>query len=387
MRSSSSGRSGEPVTRVVVLGGGVGGTIVANLLSRRAKGADVTLVDRTGKHVYQPGFVYVAFGRQKPGKLARDERRLLRRRVRLVIDEARRVDADGKVVHLASGRMLPYDYLVIATGAELAADRIPGSEDAHHFWSLPGALRLRDALAAFKGGKVVVAIGGMPYKCPPAPAEAACLLDYYFTRKGIRDKVDLHYLSPLGRVFPIESVSPAVQKLFEEKHVRFTTFFNVETVDATRKVVTSLEGEDVPYDLLILVPPHRGVTFAKESGLTDAGGWIPTDKHTLEVKGHEGTMWAIGDATDIPTSKSGATAHFEAKVVAENLAAKIRGQAPEARYTGKVMCFFDAGFRRAFALRFDYGHPPPPMAPSRRWYAGKMFLNRFYWALIPKARA
>jgi sulfide:quinone oxidoreductase len=143
----------------------------------------------------------------------------------------------------------------------------------------------------------------------------------------------------------------------------------------------------VPYDLLILVPPHRGVTYAKASGLADAGGWIPTDKHTLEVKGHEGSIWALGDATDIPISKSGATAHFEAKVVARNVLAAIRGQPSRARYDGRVMCFFDAGFRRATALRFDYGHPPPAVPVSRRWYVGKVLMNLLYWSLVPKARA
>ena len=373
--------------RVVIVGGGVGGTITANLLARKARGADITVVDRTGRHVYQPGFVYVAFGRQVPEKLIRDERRLLHRRVKLVVDEVVRVDTAANEVRLRSGRTLPYDYLVLATGAELAADTIPGSEAAHHFWSLEGALRLRDALTTFAGGRVVVAIGGMPYKCPPAPAEAACLLDYYFTRRGIRDRVDIHYLSPLGRVFPIESVSPTVQALFDAKHIRYTTFFNVERIDPLSKTAFSLEGESVPFDLLILVPPHRGVRFAKESGLADPGGWIPTDRNTLEVKGHEGTIWAIGDATDIPISKSGAAAHYEAKVLARNLVARIRGARPVARYAGKVFCFFDAGFRRAFALRFDFSHPPQPRLATRRWYWAKMLLNRLYWNIIPKARA
>ena len=373
--------------RVVILGGGVGGTVAANVLARRAKDADITVVDRTGRHVYQPGFVYVAFGRQDPARLAKDERRLLRRRVKLVVDEVERVDTASKEVRLASGRSLPYDYLVIATGAELALDAIPGSEAAQHFWSLEGALRLRKALAVFRGGRIVIAIGGMPYKCPPAPSEAACLLDYYYTKRGLRDRVDILFLSPLGRVFPIESVSPAVQSLFDAKHVRYTMFFNVERIDPATKTVYSLEGEAVPYDLLILVPPHRGVRFAKESGLTDAGGWITTDRHTLQVKGHEGSIWALGDATDIPISKSGAAAHYEAKVIAENIAATLRAEGPQARYEGKVMCLFDAGFRRAFALRFDFSHPPPAPLPTRRWYVGKMLLNRFYWNLVPKARA
>ena len=165
--------------RVVVLGGGVGGTIVANIVARRAKDADVTVVDKTGRHVYQPGYLYVAFGRQQPEKFARPESRLLRKRVRLIIDEAVRVDDAAKVVHLKSGTILPYDYLVIATGARIAPEEIPGHEGSHHFYSAEASVKLREALERFQGGRVVVAIGGVPYKCPPAPAEAACQLDYY----------------------------------------------------------------------------------------------------------------------------------------------------------------------------------------------------------------
>jgi len=373
--------------RVVILGGGVGGTIVANLLAKTSKDAEITVVDRTGKHAYQPGFIYVAFDRQRPERLFREERKLLRRRVRLVVDEAVQVNTRAKAVYLKSGRFLPYDYLVIAGGARLAPEEVPGHEGAHHFYSPEAALRLREALAAFRGGRVVIAIGGIPYKCPPAPAESACLLDYLFTRRGIRDKVQIHYLSPLGRVFPLETVSPTVQRIFDQKGIQYTTFFNVERVDAEKKVVHSLEGESIPYDLLILIPPHHGAKFAQRSGLTDAGGWIPTDKFTLEVKGHEGSIWAIGDITDIPISKAGATAHYEAKVVAENIAALVRGEPPAARYDGKVMCFCDAGHHRGIAMRFDYTHPPVPPPLSVKWYLGKVLINRLYWQLIPKARA
>jgi sulfide:quinone oxidoreductase len=177
-----------------------------------------------------------------------------------------------------------------------------------------------------------------------------------------------------------------VNGVFEKKGIKYTTFFNVERVDPENKLVQSLEGEEVPYDLLILIPPHHGARFIKESGLADAGGWIPTDKYTLEVKGHEGTIWAIGDATDIPISKAGATAHYEAKVVAENIAALVRGVTPTARYDGMVMCFCDAGFRRGIAMRFDYEHPPVPPPLSRRWYLGKVLVNKLYWNLVPKAR-
>lgn len=373
--------------RVVILGGGVGGTVVANVLAKKAgKKAEITVVDKTGKHVYQPGFVYIAFDKQKPRKLVREERKLLRRRVKLLIDEATRIDHENRLVHLKQGKPLVYDYLIIAAGSELYPQEIPGYKAGHHFYSMEGALKLREALEAFQGGKVVIAIGGYPYKCPPAPAESACQLDYYFTKRRIRDKVEIHYLSPLGRPFPLETVSPMVQEIFERKGIKWGTFFNVERVDPDKKVVHSIEGEEFPFDLLILIPPHHGAPFLKESGLTDAGGWIPTDKHTLEVKGHEGTIWAIGDATDLPISKAGAAAHYEAKVLGENIASLVHGRQPTERYDGKVVCFCDAGFHKGIGMRFDYEHPPHPPPLSRRWYLGKILVNKLYWQIIPKAR-
>lgn len=372
--------------RVVILGGGVGGTVVANVVAKRAPQADVTVVDRTGTHVYQPGFVYIAFGKQKPKRLLRKERRLLRRRVKLVVDEATGLDLTNRLVHLKDGPDLPYDSLVITTGAELHPELIPGHGVAHHFYSLEGALQLRQALEAFTHGRVVIAIGGYPYKCPPAPAEAACQLDYYFTKRGIRDQVAIRYLSPLGRPFPLETVSPRVQEIFDAKDIQYTTFFNVERIDPEKRLVHSLEGEAEPFDLLILIPPHQGAAFLRESGLTDAGGWIPTDKHTLEVKGHEGTIWALGDATDLPISKAGAAAHYEAKVLGRNLAARIQGRPATERYEGRVMCFFDAGFHKGIGMRFDYDHPPVPPRLNRRWYLGKVLVNKLYWQLVPKAR-
>jgi sulfide:quinone oxidoreductase len=374
--------------KVVILGGGVGGTIVANLLAKklRADEAEVTLVDKTGKHVYQPGFVYVAFEKQRPKKLVRDERNLLRKRVRLVVGEAVKIDTEGKKVHLADERVLEYDRLVIALGARLTPDELPGfNEAAHHFYSLEAAVKLRQALEEFKGGKVVVTVASVPYKCPPAPSEAACQLDYYFVKKGIRDKVDIHFLSPLSRVFPLEPVNPVVEKAFAQHNIRSTIFFNTDSIEPERKLVNSVEGESVPYDLLIMVPPHRGAKVVEDSGLGDRGGWLPTDKFTLRTKAHP-DIFALGDCTDIPVSKSGAAAHFQAKVIAENIVADLRGEPATAKYDGHVMCYCDAGYHKGISMSFDYEHPPVPPPLSLKDWMGKRLLNRVYWMLVPTGR-
>ena len=374
--------------KVVVLGGGVGGTIVANLLAKRLRPdeAEITLVDKTGKHVYQPGFVYVAFENLAPRKLVRDERRLLRKRVRLVLGEAVRIDPEARRVHLADGTALDYDRLVLALGARLTPEELPGfKEAAQHFYSLDAASRLRTALESFRGGKVVVTVASVPYKCPPAPSEAACQLDYYFTRRGIRDKVDIHFLSPLSRVFPLEPVNPVVEQIFAKHDIRSTIFFNVESIDTEKRIVNSIEGESVPYDLLIMVPPHRGAKVVEDSGLGDRGGWLPTDKYTLRSKAHP-DIFGLGDCTDVPVSKSGAAAHFEAKVVAKSIVADLRGQPAPLKYDGRVTCYCDAGYHKGISMSFDYEHPPVPPPLGLKDWLGKQILNRAYWFLIPQGR-
>jgi sulfide:quinone oxidoreductase len=374
--------------KIVILGGGVGGTIVANLLAKKLRPdeAEITVVDKAGKHVYQPGFVYVAFEHQKPGKLVRSERKLLRKRVKLVQGEAVKIDAEGKKVTLADGTVLDYDRLVIGLGARLTPDELPGyKETAHHFYSLEGAQELRTALESFQGGKVVVTVASVPYKCPPAPSEAACQLDYYFTKRGIRDKVDIHFLSPLSRVFPLEPVNPVVEQVFAKHNIRSTIFFNVESIDAEKRIVNSIEGESVPFDLLIMVPPHRGAKVVEDSGLGDRGGWLPTDKFTLRTKAHA-DIFALGDCTDVPVSKSGAAAHFQAKVIAESIVADVRGQPATAKYDGHVMCYCDAGYHKGISMSFDYEHPPVPPPLGLKDWMGKRFLNRVYWMMVPTGR-
>jgi sulfide:quinone oxidoreductase len=373
--------------RIVVLGGGVGGTIAANLLSKRlGRDAAITVVDPTGMHVYQPGFLYVALGQANGRWLTRDERTLLRPDVELAVERAIRVHPDAGTVQLERGGSLDWDYLVIATGARLVPDAVPGLvQGAHEFYSLDGAQRLREELRSFRGGAVRVGIAGIPYKCPPAPVEFVFMLDAYLRRRGIRNRSEITLLSPLNRAFTIESASKVIQPILDERGIKLTTFFNVETVDPGSRVVTSLEGEKADYDLLVLVPPHRGQQLIDDSDLGDPGGWLPTDRHTLQVGEYE-RVFAIGDATNLPISKSGSTAHFEAPVVASRIASFVRGTAPRTNYGGRVMCFLETGNGKATALRFDYEHPPAPPTPNRMWHAAKWMFNRLYWDTVPKGR-
>ena len=382
--------------QIFILGGGVGGTLTANLLvkqlGRQLKAGDVsiTLVDRTGQHTYQPGFMYIAMGGEKAERLQRPERSLLDGRVGLRIGEIEKVDEAARLVHLVDGERLGYDYLVLATGSRIVPEAIPSFDtEAEHFYSAAAAARLRSRLDSFRGGRIVVGIAGMPYKCPPAPLEVTFLIEAELRERGLRDKSEIHFCSPIGRAFTIESVSDMATPILAKKGIELHTFFNVETIDASRKVVQSLEGEELPYDLLILVPPHTGEPFLIESGLAPApGGWLPTDRATLQVGGRP-DVFALGDATDLPLSKAGSTAHFEAPVVTERIVAAIEGREPSGKhadYEGKVMCFFEIGDGKGTLLQFDYEHPPAPPTPNRFWHLGKIVFNKTYWHTVPKGR-
>ncbi len=395
---------------VVVLGGGVGGTLAANLIARKLKKqiaageARVTVVDETGNHSYQPGYMYIAMGHERADKLVRPERKLLDGNVELVVDTVERIDPSGQHVELASGLRLDYQQLVIATGSRIVPEEIEHFDtEAHHFYTAEASARLRLALDAFTGGRIVIGIAGIPYKCPPAPLEVAFLVESELRDRGLRDKTELTFLSPINRAFTIESVSDMATPILEEKGIRLELLAGVSEIDAERKVVITDAFEEHPYDLLICVPPHKGAQVLFDSGLAPKSGWLPTDRGTLQVKTvakaapgqadsdipRFANIFALGDTTDLPLSKAGSTAHFEAPIVAERVAAAVLGREPEgkdATYAGKVMCFFEVGDGKGTLLQFDYDHPPRPPKPNRMWHLGKIVFNKTYWHTVPRGR-
>ena len=382
--------------QVAIVGGGVGGTLIANRLQRLLHGdarhdTHVTVYDAEGIHTYQPGWLYVPFAQQDPQKLVRPERQLLRHNVTLLSGDAGRVERivpDAKQLVTADGQAHAYDYLVLATGSRNTPDDVPGfAEGADHFYSESASLRLGEKMATFTGGRIVTGVSSVPYRCPPAPLEYTFMLEAALRERGIREQTEIHYIFPINRPFPIESVSDFVAPLLEQRGVEVHTFFNVESIDPTRRVVSSLEGEELDYDLLVVAPPHRGQQVVTDSGLGDRDGWIPTDRNSLRVKGYENAnMFAVGDATDLPVSKSGSAAHYEGHVVAETIAAELQRRSIQQQYHGRVACFLETGHGQATFLWFDYEHPPKPPKPRRLWHLEKAALNTLYWQLIPPAR-
>ncbi|MDI6801808.1 MAG: FAD/NAD(P)-binding oxidoreductase [Thermodesulfovibrionales bacterium] len=369
--------------RIVIIGGGAGGTITANLLARNlyrqliSGKVLINMITDRPDHIYQPGFLYIPFDKMREDEIVRRQSDLIDPHINLFVDPAVKIDRDNNVVITQSGREFPYDYLVIATGSRIMPDLIPGlREGAHWFYDIEGALKLRNALKTFDGGRVVITVG-VPHKCPVAPLEMTFMLYDYFKQKGILDKTELYYTYPINRLHALEPVSNWTVPVFEKKGIKYETLFNMEEIDPVKKVLRSMEGSEVNYDLLITIPPHKGAEVVINSGL-DKDGWIKTDKKTLKNEGYN-NVYVVGDTTNIPISKAGSTAHFEADVVAERLSVEINGGDSSIDYDGKVVCFVETGFDEATYVWFNYNTPPSPTPPSRMLHWMKLGYNRLYW--------
>jgi sulfide:quinone oxidoreductase len=369
--------------KILIIGGGMGGTILANNLARRLPNelrsgkAKITMVTASEKHMYQPGLLYLCFGRATPDELYKDQATLLEPGITLVVDPVEEFMLDGNKVKTKGGKVLDYDVLAIATGSRPAPELIPGlAESSETFYTEETAIKMFKALQAFQGGRVVVAMG-VPHKCPMAPLEITFMLHDYFKDRGIRDKVQLHYTYPIGRVHSLENVAKWAAPEFERLGITYETLFNVKEVDGKAKVVKSEEGSETPYDLLISIPAHRGMEVIEKNKL-GAGGWIPTNRNTLNMEGRS-NVFVLGDTTNIPISKAGSTAHFEAEALGENIAAMVKLGSPVREYDGKVFCFIEAGKDRATYAMFDYLNPPDPKAPTKAVHWFKMAYNKLYW--------
>ncbi len=369
--------------RIVIVGGGTGGTILANNLARRlereleAGRVGITVLSASAQHMYQPGLLYVAFARMAPAELSVDEASLLRPGIDFAVDPVTAFDLDHKEVKTQSGKTHGYDYLVIATGSRALPENVPGlKESAHHVYTEEAALKTCAALKAFEGGRIAV-VTGVPHKCPMVPLEITFMMYEYFRDRGLLDKVSFTYTYPIGRVHSLENVAKWAVGEFARLGIHYETLFNVKEVDGAKRQVKSEEGGTLDYDLLIAVPPHKGMEVVETNGL-GGSGWIPTHRTTLAMEGRE-DVFVLGDTTNLPISKAGSTAHYEAEVLGENLANLVtRGLALRA-YEGKVFCFIEAGKDRATYASFDYQHPPEPQPPTRAIHWFKLAYNRLYW--------
>jgi sulfide:quinone oxidoreductase len=389
--------------RIVILGSGTGGTMTANRLRRRfdADEAEIHVVDRDDRHVYQPGLLFVPFGLAQAEEIVRPRRRQLRDGIVFHQNEVESVSIERDEVLLDDGTVLPYDVLVIATGVRLQPEETEGltgagwNERVFTFYTPEGAVGLHDALVRFDGGRLVVNLVDMPIKCPVAPLEFVFLADWYLRERGVRSRTELVYSTPLDAAFTKPIASQHLGSLLTEKEVELVTEFNAGEVDGIGGKLTSYDGRELDFDLLVTIPLHGGAAYLERSpGVGDALGFVPTDKRTLQTPA-KANVFALGDATDLPTSKAGSVTHFEAEVLTENIARYFADQELVGAYDGHANCFIETGFHKALLIDFNYdteplpGHFPsvfglPLLRESRLNHLGKLAFQWIYWhALLP----
>jgi sulfide:quinone oxidoreductase len=391
--------------RLLVLGAGTAGTMVVNKLRPRLADTQwrITVVDQSDRHFYQPGYLFIPFGMYTPDEVVKPRQRFVPDGVELVRGEVDRVDPDATVVLLADGRRLPYDYLVIATGVTPRPDQTPGMLDGGQwrrsifdFYTHDGAVALAEALREFEGGRLVVHIVDMPIKCPVAPLEFTFLADAHFRARGMRDRMELLYATPLPGAFTKPIASRHLGAMLEERKIKLESDFLAERVDG--RTLISYDEREIDFDLLVTVPLNMGADYVARSGLGDELNLVPVDKHTLLANAYD-NIFALGDANDIPTSKAGSVAHFSVEVFTDNFRRHVRGEPMTARFDGHANCFVESGDGKGLLIDFNYDteplpgrYPVPGAGPFsllketavNHW--GKLAFRWMYWNLLLPGR-
>jgi len=389
--------------QMVILGGGTGGTVTANRLRRIYSDTEVeiTVIDQDDRHVYQPGLLFVPFGLAHPEDIVRPRGRQLHHGIDYVNGAIDHVDLADNTVQLSDGSRLGYDVLVVATGAILVLEETDGlggsgwMEKVFTFYSPEGAAALGAALSRFDGGRLVVNVVDMPIKCPVAPLEFCFLADWYFHERGIRDQVQLTYVTPLDGAFTTPVASKRLAGMLAQKDVELVTEFNTGEVDGEGGRLIAYDGREVGFDVAVVVPLHGGAAYVGRSpGLGDELNFVPTDEHTMQAKAAP-NVFVIGDAADVPASKAGSVTHFEGEVLVENVRRYLAGEPLDASFDGHTNCFIETGFHKALLIDFNYdteplpGHYPaslglPLLAESHLNHLGKLMFQWFYWhGLLP----
>ena len=387
---------------LLVLGAGTAGTMIVNKLHRRLPRDEwtITVVDRDDDHHYQPGYLFVPFGGCARDEIVRSRHHFIHDGVRLVYGEVDRVAPDDHEVNLADGRTLPYDHLVIATGTSPRPDQTPGvlgpewRRSIFDFYTLDGAEALKRALEVFDGGRLVVHVSEMPIKCPVAPLEFTFLVEAWLREHGLRDRVELTYVTPLDGAFTKPVASEHLGHMLAERKVEAVTDFMVERVDPDRKVLVSYDEREVPFDLLVTVPVNMGEDFVARSGLGDELNHVRVDKHTLLSTAYD-DIFAVGDASNIPASKAGSVAHFAVEVFVDNFLEHAAGLPMTGSFDGHANCFVESGDDKALLIDFNYDteplpgkYPIPHLGPmsllkeTRANHVGKLAFRHLYWNVL-----
>ena len=377
------------------------GTMMANKLRKSLSSEwTITVVDRDDVHVYQPGLLFLPFGIYRREDIVRPRSSFVGEGIEFLLGEIDTVDPKAKSVTFKDGRTVGYDLLIVATGCRVTPEATPGLaetgwlESAFDFYTLEGAEKLREALARWPGGRLVLNIAEMPIKCPVAPMEFLFLADHFFHQRGIRDSVELIFATPLDAAFTKPRAAQELGDLLERKNIKVETNFVVSRVDGEKKTLSDFEDRTLNYDLLVTVPIHAGSEWIERSGMGDDFGFLPTNKRTLQVEQYDG-VFALGDTTDLPTSKAGSVVHFQGDVLVENIERYLEGLELRPDFDGHANCFIETGYGKGLLIDFNYEVEPlpgkfplPGIGPFsllqetavNHW--GKMGFKWVYWNLL-----
>ncbi|MFK5856987.1 MAG: FAD/NAD(P)-binding oxidoreductase [Bacteroidota bacterium] len=392
--------------RLLILGAGTAGTMMANKLRKTFARSewDITIVDQYKTHYYQPGFLFIPFGMYTRNDVIKPKNDFFPVGVNVIYSEINKIEAENNKVMLNSGVTLKYDYLLIATGTRTAPEETEGLlgklwyKEIFDFYTIEGAVALANFFKTWKGGKLVINIAELPYKCPVAPLEFAFFADAFFTERGMRDKVEITYVTPLPGAFTKPRATKMLGDLLEQKNINIVPDYNISEVDNDRKVIIDYGGKEIPFDCLVSIPTNLGADVIESSGLGDDMNFVKTDKHTLQQVDFP-NIFVIGDAANIPTSKAGSVAHFAAEIVEENLLCVIEGRELTASFDGHANCYIETGYGKGTLIDFNYDTEPLPgsfpfpgigpfglLKVTRMNHYGKLLFRWIYWHILLKGK-
>jgi sulfide:quinone oxidoreductase len=390
--------------KLVILGAGTAGTMMLNKLYNTLDSNEwqITIVDQHETHYYQPGFLFIPFGIYNKKDVIKPKRDFFPSGINAITSEIEKIEPENNRVLLKNNQVISYDYLIIATGARVVPGETEGMKDGlwhkniFDFYTIDGAVALAKFFKHWKGGKLVLNITEMPIKCPVAPLEFVFLADSYFTKKGMRDKVDIHFVTPLPGAFTKPKASSILGDFLDKKNIKLTTDFSIARVNNDDQKIVSWDEAEVPFDVLVTIPTNMGDSAIERSGMGDELNFIPTDKQTLKAEGYD-NIFVIGDATNLPSSKAGSVAHFQADILFENFLSAIEGREPQAKFDGHANCFIESGFDKGILIDFNYDteplpgkYPLPGVGPfslleeTKMNHYGKIMFRWMYWNFLVK---
>lgn len=386
--------------KIVILGSGTGGTITAAKLRKELdeREWEISIIDNDEIHHYQPGWLFIPFGIYTAEDCQKPKREFIPKGVNFVLDEIVKVDPDKRKVE-GKKKTYDYDWLVIASGCDIVPEEVEGMMDGwhkniHDFFTLEGAVTLRNKMKYFNKGRLVFNIAEMPHKCPVVPMEFIFMADWFFTVNGVRDNIEIEFVTPLDNLFTKPIATRLFRSVADQKSIKVTPNWDIAQVNVDEKTIESHKGEKVPYDLLISIPPNLGAKFIEDSDMGDPMRYVDTNHFTLKAKNYD-NIYVVGDATNVPTSKAGAVAHYEADTVVPNLIREIDGQEPQPTFDGHATCFICSGYEKALLIDFNYKVEPLPgkfpfpglgpfdlLGDSNFNYWGKMMFKWVYWNMM-----